>query len=287
MPMPTRLYGKKKLPISVIGFGAILVMNAEQEKANRLVAEAVERGVSYFDVAPAYGDAQYRLGPALEPYRKDVFLACKTGQRKADEAKRELEESLKAMRTDYFDLYQLHAVTKVEEDIDVAFGKGGVMEVLIEAKEAGILHHLGFSAHSEEAAIAAMERYDFDSILFPINFCTWHQGNFGHKAIAMAEEKGVTRLALKAMALQHWQEGDPKRGDFGKCWYEPVTDPDLAVKALRWTLSQGVAAALPPGEEEPFRWALDAMDRLSPVTTEEEAELKYLADSLKPIFQSA
>ena len=79
--LPPRAYGSTGVKLSVIGFGGIVVMNAKQDHANRVVAAAVERGVNYFDVAPSYGDAEIKLGPALKPYRKDLFLACKTGER--------------------------------------------------------------------------------------------------------------------------------------------------------------------------------------------------------------
>ncbi len=74
--IPKRPYGKTGVMLSVIGFGGIVVMNAEQEDADRAVAQAYERGVNYYDVAPSYGDAEIKLGPALKPYRKKVFLSC-------------------------------------------------------------------------------------------------------------------------------------------------------------------------------------------------------------------
>ena len=260
-------------------------MNAEPAAASQAVAEAVERGVNYFDVAPSYGNAEEKLGPALEPYRKDVFLACKTGQRTAEDAQKEFDRSLELLRTDYFDLYQLHGVTSVEDDIDVAFAKGGAMEVLLAAKESGQVRHLGFSAHSEDAAVAAMERYDFDSVLFPVNFATWNKGNFGPRIMAKAQEIGAARFALKGLARQRWPENDPAREKFGKCWYQPLTDPREADIGLRWTLSQSITAAVTPGEESLFRLAMDIAQRFTPVNEGETAEAIALADSLDPIFE--
>jgi aryl-alcohol dehydrogenase-like predicted oxidoreductase len=209
--LPRRAYGDTGERLSIIGFGGIVVSGVEQEHANRVVAEAVEKGVNYFDVAPTYGDAEMKLGPALEPYRKDVFLACKTTQRTKDGAAAELAESLKRLRTDHLDLYQLHAMTDMRKDVDVAFGSGGAMEVLVEAKKQGRVRYLGFSAHSEEAALAAMDRYDFDSILFPVNFATFYKADFGPRVVQAAKSKGIARLALKAMARQQWPKDDPLR----------------------------------------------------------------------------
>ena len=284
--LPQRSYGDTGVRLSIIGFGGIVVSRVEQEHANRVVAEAVEKGVNYFDVAPTYGDAEIKLGPALEPYRKDVFLACKTTQRTKEGAAAELKQSLQRLRTDHFDLYQLHAISDVAKDVDTAFGKGGAMEVFLEAKKQGQVRHLGFSAHSEEAALAAMERYDFDSILFPINFATFYEGNFGPRVIEAAKSKGVARLALKAMAKQRWPKSDPMRKEYPKCWYQPLTDRKEAKLGLYFTLSQSVTAAIPPGDESLFRLALDLAMSFRPVSRKEKETLQQMAQSLDPVFRA-
>lgn len=285
--LPRREFGKTGIQLSIIGMGGIVVKDAAQDHANRIVAEFVERGVNYFDVAPSYGDAEDRLGPALEPYRKNVFLACKTEKRGSSEAAAELKRSLEKLRTDHFDLYQLHAVTEIARDIDAVFARGGAMEVLIEAKRTGQVRHLGFSAHSVEAAFAAMDRFDFDSILFPVNFGNYFAGNFGPQIMERAQSKGVARLALKALSRQKWPEKDPNRKLYPKCWYQPVTSRREADLALRFTLGQPVTAALPPGDESLFRLALDLAPGLSPLTESESHELKALAASLTPVFHAA
>jgi len=284
--LPQRPYGQTGVKLSIIGFGGIVVKDAEQQHANRVVAEAFERGVNYFDVAPTYGDAEVKLGPALKPYRKKVFLACKTTQRRREGASEELKRSLARLHTDYLDLYQLHAITDVEKDVDTVFAKGGAMEVFIEAKKQGQVRYLGFSAHSEEAALAAMERYDFDSILFPVNFATFYKGSFGAKVIAAAKSRGMAILALKALARQRWPQGDPSRKDYPKCWYQPLTERDEAKLGLTFTLSQPVTAAIPPGEESLFRMALDLAMSFRPISERDLARVEQMAQSLNPIFKS-
>lgn len=200
--IPKRLFGETGIELSVIGLGGVLIMDEEQSHANRLVAEAFERGVNYFDVAPSYSNAELVMGPALEPYRDRVFLACKTTERTAEGARAELTRSLERLRTDHFDLYQLHALYDLEKDVNAVFASGGAMEVLLAAKRDGRIRRLGFSAHSEQAALAAFERYDFDSVLFPVNFASWNVGEFGAAIMETAKEKGAARLALKAMAKQ-------------------------------------------------------------------------------------
>ena len=284
--LPRRPYGKSGQKLSIIGFGGIVVMNAEQKHANRAVAKAVERGVNYFDVAPTYGNAELKLGPALQPYRKNAFLACKTTQRDRRGAAKQLKASLKRLRTDHLDLYQLHAITKVKKDVDAAFAKGGAMETFIAAKKDGRVRHLGFSAHSVEAAMLAMDRYDFDSALFPINFACFHAGNFGPQVIEKAKKKNVTILALKPMALRRWpKEGHPDKKKYSKCWYQPLSDRREAELGLRFALSRPVTAVLPPGEESLFWLAMDLAGGLGkPLTAAEETQVKAWAAKTPPMF---
>ena len=183
-----RALGRTGERLSILGFGGIVVMNATTQEASNRVAEAIDHGVNYFDVAPSYGNAEDMLGPALEPYRKGVFLACKTTERSREGSQRELDSSLRKMRTDHFDLYQLHAVT-TRDDVEKIFAPGGALETFVAARKAGKVRFLGFSAHSVEAALALIGRYEFDTILFPTNFATWHAGNFGPQVLAAAQAK--------------------------------------------------------------------------------------------------
>jgi aryl-alcohol dehydrogenase-like predicted oxidoreductase len=283
--MQKRPLGNTGEELSIIGFGGIVVTDAEPSEAERAVAEAVDRGVNYFDVAPSYGNAEERLGPALEPYRNGVFLACKTGKRDKAGAADELRASLKRMRTDHFDLYQLHAMT-TQEDLEQALGPDGAIEAFKEAQEQGLVRYLGFSAHSVEIALELMEQFPFDSILFPTNYVLYSQADFGPQVVSFAEEKGVGRLCLKAMARTFWQEG-VDRSQFPKCWYEPITDPEEAALALRFTLSQPVTAAVPPGDARLFKIALDVAERFTPLTEEERVDLFSRAENLTPFFSLA
>jgi len=278
-----RALGRTGERLSVIGFGGIVVMNATTQEASSRVAEAVDNGVNYFDVAPSYGNAEDMLGPALEPYRKNVFLACKTTDRSRDGAQRELDRSLRKMRTDHFDLYQLHAVT-TREDVDKIVAPGGALEALVAARKAGKVRFLGFSAHSVEASLALIERFDFDTILFPTNFGTWHAGNFGPQVLAAAQAKRMGILALKAMARGPWPK-DAKRDRYPKCWYEPLAEPADALMGLRFTLSHPVTAAIPPGDETLFKQALGLAMAFTPLKDEEARAIKEKALAGAPLFK--
>jgi aryl-alcohol dehydrogenase-like predicted oxidoreductase len=281
---PKRALGKTGEHLSIIALGGIVVTDTEQSFANNIVAEAFDRGINYFDVAPTYGNAQERLGPALEPYRKRVFLACKTTERSRAGAKAELDESLRLLRTDHLDLYQLHALTKMD-DLETALGPNGAMETFVQARKEGKVRFIGFSAHSVETALEAIKRFDFDTILFPLNFVLFSQANFGPQVLEAARQKGMGILALKAMAKGVWPQAQKKNHPFSKCWYEPAALPEQASMGLRWTLSHPITAAVPPGEEKYFRLAMDVAQGFKPISTEEEKTLMAGAAGAEPLFR--
>lgn len=284
--MQTRPFGQTGWNLSILGFGGIIVTDTTTTEADAYVGEAIDRGINYFDVAPSYGNAQEMLGPALAPYRENVFLACKTGRRDAPGAREELEQSLRLMQTDHFELYQLHAITS-DEDIQQAFGAGGAMETFVKAREEGKVRHLGFSAHSVEAALSAMAQFSFDSLLFPFNYVTYEHAGFGPQVMEDAQRRGVARLALKGMARGPWRDGDAHRSEYPKAWYEPLADRSEAALALRYTLSLPITSAIPPGDIRLFRMALDIADAFEPLAREETVAVRAQAQTEKPLFEMA
>jgi aryl-alcohol dehydrogenase-like predicted oxidoreductase len=281
--IPRRALGKTGEHLSIIAMGGIVVMDVAQSFANNIVAEAVDRGVNYIDIAPSYGNAQERMGPALKPYRNRVFLACKELARDKAGAQKELDESLQQLQTDHVDLYQLHALAKVE-DVHKALGPVGAIEAFVEARKAGKVRFLGFSAHSVEAALIAMDQFDFDTVLFPINFVMYSQANFGPQIVQRAREKQVGMMAIKAMAKTVWPASEKKNHPYDKCWYKPAMLPQQAELALRWTLSQPVTAAIPPGDIDYFRLAMEVAERFTPVNESETNTLMAQAKGLEPLF---
>jgi len=211
-----------------------------------------------------------------------VFLACKTLERTRDAAAAELRASLARLRTDHVDLYQIHGVLSLE-DVDAVTAPGGALEAFVEARSQGRVRTIGFSAHNEEAALAFMDRFDFDSVLFPLNYLCWTKGNFGPRVFRRAQEKGMGILALKALAKTRWPEGGERR--WPKCWYAPVDSPQEAALALRWTLSRPVTACVSPSHAELLWWACDAASKdTSPLSSAEERRLFQAAESVRPIF---
>ena len=257
--MKKRILGKTGEKLSVIGCGGIVVMDTTPKEADRHIGEAIDLGINYFDVAPTYGNAEERLGPALKPYRDEVFLACKTEKRNAAGAQAALENSLKTLQTDRLDLYQFHAISSLE-DAEQVLAPGGALETLRKAREKGLIRHIGFSAHSEEAALYLLDSIPFDSVLFPINFSCWNDGDFGPKLLAKATELGIGILALKTLAKRRLHDGEAK--PWAKSWYLPIDTLSEAIPALAFTLSKPITAAIPPGHIELLRLTCEALDTL-------------------------
>jgi aryl-alcohol dehydrogenase-like predicted oxidoreductase len=282
-PIARRPLGSTGEQLSIIAMGGIVVMNVEPAAASGIVAEAVDRGINYFDVAPSYGNAQDRLGPALAPYRKNCFLACKTDGRMKDDSRKDLEESLRLLKTDHIDLYQFHALTKMT-DLDKVLGPGGAIETFEAAKKEGKIRYIGFSVHSAETAVAAMDRYHFDTILFPLNWVLFTQAGFGPQILRKAQEKKMGILTLKGMAKTVWAADQKQNRPNPKCWYQPAGFPDEASLGLRWTLGHPVTAAIPPGDERYFRLAMEVAQNYKPLESREEQALLAGGKGVEPIF---
>ena len=154
--MRYRKFGRTGFDISAVSYGGIVSMQDGQAASDRYVAWAIDQGVNYFDVAPSYGDAEEKLGNSLKPYRKDIHLACKTGERLKVNAEKELAQSMQRLHTDHFDVYQLHAIAGMQ-DVETAFGPGGVMEMVSTLKKRGIAANVGITAHNEDAALKCLE----------------------------------------------------------------------------------------------------------------------------------
>ncbi len=288
MEMVPRRAWKDGIELSILALGGIVVCKMPQDESSRRVAEAYERGINYFDCAPSYfdGEAEMKLGEALRPYRNKVFLAEKTQKRDAKSGRVELEQTLQRLHTDHVDLYQFHAVASME-DVDKILAPAGAAELFFAAKKEGKARHLGFSAHNAPAAIRLMDALELDSVMFPVNVNAWENGGFGPQIMAKAKEKGMARMALKALAMGLWpKEMKESERPWAKCWYEPIADPAMAKLALRFTLNQDVTAAVPPGNERIFDMAMELVSGPLPELSTEELEgLKRSVGKLQPVFR--
>lgn len=283
--MQTRRFGRTGHMSTVVIFGAFAVGWSSQREADETMELLMAHGVNHIDVAPSYGEAELRLGPWLERHRASVFVGCKTQLRGRQEARDELHRSLERLRIDRFDLYQLHAVTTMGE-LEQCFAPGGSMEAIVDARREGLTRYIGITSHGYEApavAMAALDRFDLDSVLLPLNFKMWADGEYRRGAEALFRrmaEKDVGSMAIKAVARGPWD--DRERGY--NTWYEPFDEPQAIERALRFTLSQPVTGAISAGDARLLPAILDAAERFAPMDAGEQASLMATAAEYEPIF---
>jgi aryl-alcohol dehydrogenase-like predicted oxidoreductase len=280
-----RRFGRTGHMSTIVIFGAYAVAKLDQKAADSVMELVLESGINHIDVAPSYHDAELRLGPWLERYRDRFFLGCKTQQRRRLEAREELHRSLERLCANSFDLYQLHAVTTMQE-LDDCFASGGSMEAILEARDEGLTRYVGITSHGLQAPaveMAAMERFDFDSILFTLNANLWSVDQYRRDATAlleMAAKRDVGSMVIKAVARGPWGEQQPRY----HTWYEPLDDPAEIDGAFRFALTQPVTGAISAGDARLLPMILDSAARFQPMDASEQQAYLERAWRLQPLF---
>lgn len=285
--MQTRRFGRTGHMSTVAIFGAAALWEVSQAEADAAMERVIETGVNHIDVAPSYGLAEERLGPWLvRPEIRDrFFLGCKTMERTKEGAAAELHRSLELLCTDRFDLYQIHAVTSLEE-LDEATRAGGAIEALLEAREAGLTRWLGITGHGVDAPAAfleALRRYEFDSVLFPMNFVQMANPCFRENAeelLRVCRERDIGTMVIKSITRGPW--GD--HPETHTTWYRPFTEPGDIRRAVSFVLSHDVTGLCTVGDTTLLPLVLEACERFAPMTAEEREELIGEATAYEPLF---
>jgi predicted aldo/keto reductase-like oxidoreductase len=283
--MQKRRFGRTGHMSSIVIFGAFAVGPIGQREADEVMELLLAHGVNHIDVAPSYLNAELRLGPWLERHRERFFLGCKTLLRGKEEARQELHRSLERLRVDHFDLYQLHAVTTMEE-LDQCFTAGGSMEAVLDARQEGLTRYVGITSHGLQAPVvqrAALERFDFDSLLFPLSFRLWANEAYRRDVttlLQMATERDIGTVVIKTWARGPW--GDKERRYH--TGYEPYDDAEMIEQALRFNLSQPVTGVISAGDARLLPMILDAAERFQPMDEAEQAALLATAGEYEPLF---
>ncbi len=283
--METRRFGHTGHMSTVAIFGAAAFGKISQEDADKVMELVIEAGVNHIDVAPSYGQAEIRIGPWMPRERKRFFLGCKTMERTKDGAWKELRESLKRLQTETFDLYQCHAVTTMEE-LDAVTMAGGALEAFVEARREGLTQFIGITGHGVNAPqiyLEALRRFDFDSVLFPLNFAQMANPKYREYAeelIATCKAKDVGTMIIKSITKAPW--GD--RQHTATTWYEPFDDSEEIQQAVNFALSYDITGLCTAGDTRVLPIMLKACGNFTRLSDSEKEEMIKSGKQYEPLF---
>ena len=257
--MEYTVLGKTGLKISRMGFGGIPIQRIDAEGTKRLIHQLKDAGVNYIDTARGYTVSEEYLGYALEGIREDFVLATKTMSRTREAMAADIETSLKNLRTNYIDLYQIHNPTP--EQLLQVVAPGGALEALQEAKAAGKIGHIGVTAHSLDTFRMALDMDWVETIMFPYNIVE----SQGQELIHACAEKNIGFICMKPLAGGAIED---------------------ATLALRYVCANPDVTVVIPGMADPkeLEQNLAAVSDTSPLTAEERANFQQIRDSLGTQF---
>lgn len=283
--METRRFGRTGHMSTVAIFGAAAFWEISQEDADQVMEQIIEAGINHIDVAPGYQQAEMRIGPWMPRERERFFLGCKTTERTSEGAWNEMQESLRRLQTGSFDLYQCHAITTMEE-LDAVTRKGGALEAFEKARREGLTRFLGLTGHGAQTPqifLEALRRFDFDSVLFPLNFV--QMGNpeyrkYAEELIATCKAKDVGTMVIKTITKGPW--GD--RPHTATTWYEPFDKMDEIQKGVNFGLSYDVTGLCTAGDTRILPMVIQACENFTRLNTEELEEVIKSGSQYEPLF---
>ena len=280
--MEQRRLGRTGHMSSVLAFGAAALGQVTQAEADAAMETAFSGGINHIDVAPAYGQAEVRLGPWLARNRSKVFLACKTGERSKTRASESIKRSLERLRTDHFDLFQFHGVNDLET-LNAVLGPLGALEAALEAKQQGLTKYIGITGHRPFVHVEALNRFDFDTVLFPLNrVLAAHRNDYTDftQLLELARKKDVGTIAIKAVAKRPWEA----TSHVSRTWYEPFSDLADIEESLWFTLSHDITTAALPSDLQLWPAIFDAAERFKPMDEQTRREVVRKVRQYPPIF---
>ncbi len=266
-------------------FGAAAFGPVTQLEADRSMEVLMRYGVNHIDTAASYGDAEQRLGPWMEKYRSEFFLATKTGDRKYAEARDSIRRSLERLRTDHLDLLQLHAVVE-DSEWEEATGPGGALEAAIEAREQGLVRFIGITSHSLYAPAIhkkSLERFDFDSVLLPFNYMLAQNPRYladFNELADICRARNVAMQLIKTLERRPWGE----RTQRYDTWYEPFDEQWAVDLATHYGLSQAGKFINTAGDIRVLPMMLDAASRYEGAPSDAEMQELVRAQDAEPLW---
>jgi predicted aldo/keto reductase-like oxidoreductase len=290
--MPTRNLGRTGYQVGIFSLGG----QAAIEKADNfdvalpLIERALDLGVNYFDTSARYGGVEHRwseqyFGEVMKRRRAEVYLATKSHDRTRDGSWKLLERSLELLKTDHVDLWQMHALSQMEQ-VEEAFAEGGAIEAFVEARDQGIVRNLGISGHADpEVLIAAIERFDFDTVLLALNAADPHHLSFKQRLLPLAVEKEMGIIGMKIPArgliLESWQTPDDPDSRFAGT----VPGTLNMREAMRYVLSLPVSTVIVGCDDiAQLEENIDIARSFNPMNETQLAELEARAE---PVHKQA
>lgn len=283
--METRRFGRTGHMSTIAIFGAAAFSKISQADADNVMEQIIEAGINHIDVAPSYGQAEERIGPWMPRERERFFLGCKTMERTKEGAWNEMQQSLKRLQTETFDLYQCHAITTMEE-LDAVTMNGGALEAFVEARREGLTKFIGITGHGADAPkiyLEALRRFDFDSVLFPLNFVQManpEYRKYAEELIAACKAKDVGTMIIKAITRGPWGE----KTHTATTWYEPFDNLDEIQRALNFALSYDVTGFCTAGDTRILPMVLKACENFTRLSNSELEEMIKSGKQYEPLF---
>lgn len=267
-------------------FGAAALAGMRQEKADAILETLLAYGVNHIDTAASYGDSELRIAPWMKTRRADFFLATKTAERSYDGAKAGLHQSLERLGIDQVDLIQMHNLTD-ESGWQTAFGDGGALTALVEARDEGLVRFIGVTGHGTQAAamhLRSLERFPFDSVLVPYNFTMMNQTAYAadfERLISECERRGVAVQTIKSIARRRWQSTPDRLFS----WYEPLTQPESIARAVRWTLARPGVFLNTSSDARFLETTLETASSIDAYPSDEEMRADTEREGIVPLFE--
>lgn len=280
-----RSFGRTGHDSTVVLFGGAALARASQAEADRTLELLLRHGVNHIDTAARYGDSELRIGPWMARHRKDFFLATKTGQRTAREAREDLHRSLDRLRVDQVDLIQLHSLGH-PDDWDLAMGPGGALEAVVEARAQGLTRFIGVTGHGWTIPVMhrrSLARFDFDSVLLPYNYFMAQDERYRQSVealLAICRERRVAVQVIKSIARGPWATTDRTH----TTWYQPLEDQADIDRAVHWALDLPQVFLNTAGDLTLLPRMIDAARQFSRRTPDEEMAAMLASRRMTSLF---
>ena len=268
--METRKLGRTGYSISFITFGSFALLKASDKEAEATIEMVLERGINHFDVSPMYGRAEEHIGAWIKRNGKSFTLGCKTHERLKEQAWESINRSLEKLHLDSFDIFQFHSVDDIKT-LDILFGRKGAIEAVLKAKDQGIIKYTGITGHVPPVQNEALSRFDFDTVMFPLNrihAAKKRDWNDYKPLLETAKKRDTGVFAIKTIARGNWDSPTPPHKY--NTWYEPFDDKSNIEKSLWYALNQDITSAVSSGDMKLIPGIIDAAERYTPISENEE-----------------